>query len=101
MRVCLILLAAATLLAISGEEPAPRVRSSAFRRLGPSFSESRLKAELPTFRGQVTVGNEPAANATVRLKGTTATTRTDPQGRFELRGRGERITAWKEGYFIA
>ena len=52
-------------------------------------------------RGLVTDSNtKPLTGACVRIKGTTHQTTTDATGRFHLRGQGQRVTAWKEGYFI-
>jgi hypothetical protein len=46
----------------------------------------------------------PVGGALVRVKGAAHAVRTDVEGRFRLNGKvgpGDRITAWKEGYFIA
>jgi hypothetical protein len=58
-------------------------------------------ADAPTIRGQVRDEAGPVAGARVRIKGTKCLAQTDTDGRFELTGAGERITAWKAGYFIA
>jgi cytochrome c554/c'-like protein len=52
-------------------------------------------------RGQVLDEHGPVPEARVRVKGTSASATTDADGRFELRGTGERVTAWKSGYFIS
>lgn len=63
---------------------------------------SAVVADPPrTVRGQVVTHSSPVAGARVRFKGTPASTLTDKEGRFELRGGGERVTAWKAGYLIA
>lgn len=51
--------------------------------------------------GQVCDEKGPCAGVRVRIKGTGHFTETDAEGRFRLAGDGRRVTAWKEGYFIA
>src|SRR5437764_3894 len=60
-------------------------------------------ARPPDFWGQVFDPDGPAAGATVRLKGTAVSTRTDGHGRFRLPAdpRARRLTAWKAGHLIA
>ena len=54
----------------------------------------------PPIIGEVRDTDGPVAGASVRVKGTPLSVRTDRQGRFVL-PRAGRLTAWKEGYFIA
>ncbi len=77
MRACVPLFVAAALLSLEQPEPAR------------------------TVRGQVVAEGNPVDDARVRFKGVRDFGLTDKNGRFELRGPGERITAWKEGFFIA
>jgi hypothetical protein len=51
-------------------------------------------------RGRVLSMKEPVADATVRLKATNVAVKSRGDGGFELRGQGDRITAWKPGFFI-
>jgi hypothetical protein len=51
--------------------------------------------------GVVLADGEPVSGAGVRVKGTRHCARTTADGRFRLPPRGERVTAWREGYFIA
>jgi hypothetical protein len=53
--------------------------------------------------GCVSDDNGPVAGARVRFKGNAASTLTDAEGRFQLFAPpgARRLTAWKEGYFIA
>ncbi|MFQ5568741.1 MAG: carboxypeptidase regulatory-like domain-containing protein [Rhodothermales bacterium] len=48
---------------------------------------------------------QPVAAATVRIRATEITTRTDAEGRFTLSGASpafrQRVTAWQEGYYVA
>lgn len=44
---------------------------------------------------------EPLQGATVRFKGTADSVQSDAAGRFHLPGRGDRVTATLEGFFIA
>ncbi len=55
----------------------------------------------PLLAGEVRDEQGPLAAALVRSKGTSLATLTDLRGRFLLPGRPRRLTAWKEGYFIA
>jgi hypothetical protein len=50
--------------------------------------------------GLVVSGKDAISAARVRFKGTAHSTLTDTSGRFRLTGRGERVTAWKPGFFI-
>ena len=62
------------------------------------------RAGLPVNRstaGIVEHDQGPAVGARVRFKATPQSTLTDAKGQFQLEGKGERITAWLEGYFIA
>lgn len=54
------------------------------------------------LQGSVLNADKPIAGARVRLKGTAIRTQTDDRGRFYLprRSLAQRLTAWKEGYFI-
>ena len=55
-----------------------------------------------SVKGVVTVEGRPVAGARVRLQKTDQFAVTDENGRFRLsRTKGERVTAWKEGFFIA
>jgi hypothetical protein len=58
---------------------------------------------VPSLTGQVHDDQGPVASAQVRVQGRPVATRTTADGRFTLAdpGAGARITAWKEGYFIA
>jgi nitrate/TMAO reductase-like tetraheme cytochrome c subunit len=59
---------------------------------------------LPSVRGRVLAGGRPLADARVRFKGQATSSLTDESGRFTLRRpstMSTRITAWKNGYFIA
>src|SRR5262249_8208805 len=53
--------------------------------------------------GEVVSEAGPLPAALVRIKGARAQTRSDPRGRFHLppEALGRRVTAWKEGFFIA
>jgi hypothetical protein len=55
------------------------------------------------MEGRVIAENAPLSGASVRLKGSPTATQTDEQGRFHLSGpcSRRRVTAAKEGYFIA
>ena len=55
------------------------------------------------YQGTVHDDNGPLADALVRLQTTDIFTHTDINGHFRLPvdGKGQRLTAWKEGYFIA
>jgi hypothetical protein len=55
----------------------------------------------PLLAGQVRDVDGPVAAARVRYKGTAQSTHTDHAGRFVLPRSSNRVTAWKEGYFIA
>jgi hypothetical protein len=52
-------------------------------------------------RGIVETDAGPVEAACVRFQATAISTQTDAAGRFTLRGDGQKITAWKAGYFIA
>jgi hypothetical protein len=61
-----------------------------------------LAGEPAAVRGVVlTAEGEPAADARVRWQGGADAAMTDAQGAFTLHGVGRRVTAWKQGYFIA
>jgi len=51
--------------------------------------------------GEVRDGDGPISGARVRCKGSPQFTHSDDAGRFFLPHTGPRLTAWKEGYFIA
>jgi hypothetical protein len=55
----------------------------------------------PLRAGEVRDARGPVAGALVRCKGTLRVARTDDAGRFVLPAGSGRLTAWKEGYFIA
>lgn len=68
-----------------------------------SITESRSPA-APGVTGEVRDGNGPVAGATVRFQGGVVSDTTDRQGHFRLPRGGHlsgRLTAWKDGYFIA
>jgi hypothetical protein len=54
------------------------------------------------IEGRILDDGEPLAGARVRFKGTAICTRTDARGRFRLphSQSAERVTAWRQGYFI-
>jgi len=55
-----------------------------------------------TTQGQVVDDRGPVTGAIVRIKGTSPFVESDSEGRFTLlNSLGGRVTAWKEGYFIA
>ncbi|MEE8363894.1 MAG: carboxypeptidase-like regulatory domain-containing protein, partial [Dehalococcoidia bacterium] len=60
--------------------------------------------QMDEVRGRVTAGGQPVRDAVVRVKATGFETRTDENGRFELRGFSARfgvhVTAWADGYYI-
>jgi hypothetical protein len=56
---------------------------------------------VQVVRGRVVDENGPVKDAVIRLKGTRFATRSDARGGFELEAKSQRITAWKDGYFIA
>lgn len=64
--------------------------------LAPSGTRTAL------IEGQIHGEDGPLTGARVRFKGTAIRTQTDDRGRFHLprRSPAQRITAWKEGYFI-
>ncbi|HEY7327545.1 MAG TPA: multiheme c-type cytochrome [Gemmataceae bacterium] len=64
--------------------------------LAPSGSRT------PSIEGRVLDENGPLAGARVRFKGTAIHSHTDVHGRFRLplSESPQRVTAWKEGYFI-
>src|SRR5262245_8332834 len=55
----------------------------------------------PLLAGQVRDAVGPVAGARIRFKGTAQSTHTDRAGRFVLPPSSRRLTAWKDGYFIA
>ncbi len=68
----------------------------AIERLRPHSGEAEILGEVRDERG-------PIAGARVRVKGTSIETITDERGRFRLPWSNgfERVTAFKDGYFIA
>jgi hypothetical protein len=62
------------------------------------------RPEHPELTGRVRDAHGPVADALVRFQGQRLFSRTDAQGRFRLPrfpASPARVTAWKEGYFIA
>lgn len=59
-------------------------------------------ARTASIQGQILDEDGPLAGARVRYKGTAIRTQTDARGRFRLphSGSAQRVTAWKQGYFI-
>jgi hypothetical protein len=70
---------------------------------GAPAEQADPSAPAGTLEGEVRDDHGPVAAARVRYKGTAISTVTDAAGRFQLPRRrpGGRLTAWKEGYFIA
>jgi hypothetical protein len=59
-------------------------------------------SKASVLEGSVRDNDGPVAGARVRIKGASIIARTDAHGRFRFPPRvsGQRVTAWKEGYFI-
>lgn len=55
----------------------------------------------PLVHGTVVTDGGPVAGACVRWQATAVHTQTNAEGRFQLPQAGQRLTAWKEGFFIA
>jgi hypothetical protein len=89
-------LALVLLLLLAGLTPLWLLPGSSRRSALPSESIRRV------LKGQVRDATGPVAGARVRVKGATAFTTTDVEGRFRLKTTqpAERITAWKEGHVI-
>src|SRR5438045_3182370 len=66
-------------------------------------AHSSILGEHVVLRGQVRDARGPLAGTRVRLQGTAVAAETDAEGHFRLPRRPSvrRVTAWKEGYFIA
>src|SRR5262245_31222959 len=68
------------------------------------IAEHRPAAPFAEISGTVFHPSGPVQEALVRLKGKTHSVWTDSKGDFHLLNRwraGDRVTAWKEGFFIA
>ncbi len=69
------------------------------------FTASQVAGRGETVTGVVSDATGPVAGVTVRIQGTTTSTLTDGEGRFELSGLAEgapvAVSAWKNGYYCA
>jgi Cytochrome c554 and c-prime len=70
--------------------------------LSTDWSPHPAPTTTAVYQGTVRDDNGPLADALVRLQTTDRFTHTESDGRFRLRtdATGQRLTAWKEGYFI-
>jgi hypothetical protein len=91
----------ALLLAVGGGLCVYFVNPSGQRRTVPPPPVARDEEPEPVS-GHVRAQGIPVVGARVRLKGTPATAVTDAAGHFRLpHAKGGRVTAWKNGHFIA